>query len=166
MVNITTLQRLDMDTVLETDYAYGLERINKIIGISSWLCINQDKINSFAENTKDKQWIHVNIEKAKKHSPFKKTVAHGFLTLSLASYFANESLDGTESPVAKVNYGFNRLRFVTPVPVGSIVRGQFKLLQINRKTDHTLLKTYELKIEIKDNQKPALVGEWLILSQY
>lgn len=130
------------------------------VGVSSWIEIDQDRIDAFAEVTNDHQFIHVNPELAKQ-TPFGTTIAHGFLTLSLASGMSYEAVAPLEGVVMGVNYGFDKLRFLAPVPVNSKVRGRFKLLSAEDKGGGRWLIKHELTVEIEGGDKPALIAEWL-----
>ena len=130
------------------------------VGVSSWIEIDQARIDAFAEVTNDHQFIHVNPELAKQ-TPFGTTVAHGFLTLSLASGMSYEAVAPLEGVVMGVNYGFDKLRFLAPVPVNSKVRGRFKLLSAEDKGGGRWLIKHELTVEIEGGDKPALIAEWL-----
>jgi acyl dehydratase len=130
------------------------------VGVSSWIEIDQARIDAFAEVTNDHQFIHVNPELAKQ-TPFGTTIAHGFLTLSLASGMSYEAVAPLEGVVMGVNYGFEKLRFLAPVPVNSRVRGRFKLLSAEDKGGGRWLIKHELTVEIEGGDKPALIAEWL-----
>jgi acyl dehydratase len=130
------------------------------VGVSSWIEIDQARIDAFAEVTNDHQFIHVNPELAKQ-TPFGTTIAHGFLTLSLASGMSYEAVAPLEGVVIGVNYGFDKLRFLAPVPVNSKVRGRFKLLSAEDKGGGRWLIKHELTVEIEGGDKPALIAEWL-----
>ncbi|MGV9008237.1 MaoC family dehydratase [Brevundimonas sp.] len=130
------------------------------VGVSSWIEIDQARIDAFAEVTNDHQFIHVNPELAKQ-TPFGTTIAHGFLTLSLASSMSYEAVAPLEGVMMGVNYGFDKLRFLAPVPVGSKVRGRFKLLSAEDKGGGRWLIKHELTVEIEGGEKPALIAEWL-----
>ena len=130
------------------------------VGVSSWIEIDQARIDAFAEVTNDHQFIHVNPELAKQ-TPFGTTIAHGFLTLSLASGMSYEAVAPLEGVVMGVNYGFDKLRFLAPVPVNSKVRGRFKLLSAEDKGGGRWLIKHELTVEIEGSDKPALIAEWL-----
>ncbi|MFA4950249.1 MaoC family dehydratase [Brevundimonas sp.] len=130
------------------------------VGVSSWIEIDQARIDAFAEVTNDHQFIHVNPELAKQ-TPFGTTIAHGFLTLSLASGMSYEAVAPLEGVVMGVNYGFDKLRFLAPVPVNSKVRGRFKLLSAEDKGGGRWLIKHELTVEIEGGDKPALIAEWL-----
>jgi acyl dehydratase len=130
------------------------------VGVSSWIEVDQARIDAFAEVTNDHQFIHVNPELAKQ-TPFGTTIAHGFLTLSLASGMSYEAVAPLEGVVMGVNYGFDKLRFLAPVPVNSKVRGRFKLLSAEDKGGGRWLIKHELTVEIEGGDKPALIAEWL-----
>lgn len=130
------------------------------VGVSSWIEIDQARIDAFAEVTNDHQFIHVNPELARQ-TPFGTTIAHGFLTLSLASGMSYEAVAPLEGVVMGVNYGFDKLRFLAPVPVNSKVRGRFRLLSAEDKGGGRWLIKHELTVEIEGGDKPALIAEWL-----
>jgi len=134
------------------------------IGLSKWILVDQARIDAFAEITEDRQFIHIDPVAAKQ-TPFGGTIAHGFLTLSLASAMSYDAVAPLEGVVMGVNYGFDKLRFLAPVPAGSNVRGRFKLLSAEDKgasggVTRWLLK-HELTVEIEGGDKPALIAEWL-----
>jgi len=134
------------------------------IGVSKWILVDQARIDAFADVTEDRQFIHIDPEAAKA-TPFGGTIAHGFLTLSLASAMSYDAVAPLEGVVMGVNYGFDKLRFLAPVPAGSKVRGRFKLLSAEDKGTNGgltrwLLK-HELTVEIEGADKPALIAEWL-----
>ncbi|MCO8029546.1 MaoC family dehydratase [Brevundimonas diminuta] len=140
--------------------------INQDVGVSRWFDLDQARIDAFASLTEDEQFIHVDPEHAKA-TPFGGTIAHGFLTLSLASAMSMEAVAPLDDLVMSVNYGFDRLRFLAPAPSGSRVRGRFKLLSAEDKgaqdgMTRWLLK-HELTIEIDGGDKPALIAEWLTM---
>ena len=132
------------------------------IGSSEWLEIDQDRINTFADVTEDQQFIHINQELAKK-TPFGGTIAHGFLTLSLLSRFSEDSGLVIEGVKMGINYGFEKIRFLAPVPSGSKVRGRFFLKSVVEKKEGNFLITYQVSVDIEDSDKPALVADWLTL---
>ena len=138
--------------------------IGQEVGVSRWITVDQARIDAFARITEDEQFIHVDPEAAK-HTPFGGTIAHGFLTLSLASAMSYDAVAPLDGVVMGVNYGFDKLRFLAPVPAGSKVRGRFKLLSAEAKgaddgVTRWLLK-HELTVEIDGAEKPALIAEWL-----
>jgi acyl dehydratase len=136
--------------------------VGQILGVSDWVTIDQDRINKFADATGDHQWIHVDVERAKKEMPGGKTIAHGFLTLSLVA-----GLGGQTHEIRKrsrgINYGSNKVRFTAPVPVGSRVRLQQKLLKVEDIEGGVRLY-YENVMEIEGAPKPALIAETIALA--
>jgi acyl dehydratase len=134
--------------------------IGQEVGVSRWIEIDQARIDAFAHVTEDEQFIHVDPEAAKA-TPFGGTIAHGFLTLSLASAMSYDAVKPLEGVVMGVNYGFDKLRFLAPVPAGSKVRGRFRLLSAEDKGGGRWLLKHELTIEIEGSEKPALIAEWL-----
>ncbi|MEM8652104.1 MAG: MaoC family dehydratase [Pseudomonadota bacterium] len=130
---------------------------------SPWVDITQDLVNTFADATHDHQFIHVDLEKAKM-TPFGGTIAHGFLSLSLLSKFASDCLPGVEGAVMGINYGFDKVRFLMPVPATAKLRGHFKLLECGERKPGEYLSKYEVSVEIENNETPALVAEWLTLT--
>lgn len=137
--------------------------VGKEIGVSDWYEVTQDAVNQFADITLDHQFIHVDEEKASE-SPFGGTIAHGFLTLSMLSYFAESGaglmLDGTKMGV---NYGCDKLRFIHPVRVGKRIRSRSVLQSYEDKGDGQYLLHNQVTIEIEDVDKPALVAVWLTM---
>lgn len=134
--------------------------IGQEVGVSRWIEIDQVRIDAFAKITEDEQFIHVDPEAAKA-TPFGGTIAHGFLTLSLASAMSYDAVKPLEGVVMGVNYGFDKLRFLAPVPAGSKVRGRFRLLSAEDKGGGRWLLKHELTVEIEGSEKPALIAEWL-----
>jgi acyl dehydratase len=142
------------------------EDIQSFIGYqgepSPWFKIEQERIDAFAATTLDNQFIHVDVDKAKA-TPFGSTIAHGFLNLSLMSYFAKHFAVKIEETRMLLNYGLDRVRFILPVKVNSEVRAIGEIVEISEKTPQQLVVKYNVTIEIKDEEKPALVAEWLIM---
>lgn len=134
-------------------------KVGQEVVVSDWLEITQERINLFAEATGDHQWIHVDTQRARRESPFGATIAHGFLTLSLLSWFANESLEFGNSRMG-VNYGCNRLRFTAPVKSGSCLRARFRL-KTCEPIDGGVQLVWDITMECEGESKPALVAEWL-----
>lgn len=130
------------------------------LGTSEWETIDQQQIDMFAEATHDHQWIHVDPEMAAQ-GPFGTTVAHGYLTLSMLPYFVSQVLNVTDVKMG-INYGTEKIRFTAPVPVGSQVRLKATLRDSERRGDGVLYRL-GIEVEIKDAEKPALVGEVLYL---
>ncbi len=137
-------------------------KVGEEIHVSDWLGVDQSMINGFADATKDHQWIHVDVDRAAKESPFGCTVAHGFLTLSLIPYL-NGMVNATKPayPGIKlaVNYGLNRVRFPNPVAAGSKVRTRSRLAEVNKVNDECIQVVQEVTIEIDGQEKPACVAE-------
>jgi acyl dehydratase len=134
--------------------------IGQEVGVSKWFEVDQARIDAFAKITEDEQFIHVDPEAARA-TPFGGTIAHGFLTLSLASAMSYDAVKPLQGVVMGVNYGFDKLRFLAPVPAGSRVRGRFKLLSADDKGGGRWLLKHELTVEIDGAEKPALIAEWL-----
>jgi acyl dehydratase len=134
-------------------------RIGQEVGVSPWVEITQERIDTFARAIEDFQWIHVDPERAKR-SPFGKTIAHGFLTLSLLSHLSEMTFGFTDRRMG-INYGLNRVRFTSPVPVSSRVRARFTLQNYEPIEGNGVQVTWNVVVEIEGAAKPALVAEWL-----
>tara|TARA_R110002072_G_scaffold224118_4_gene381204 strand:+ start:1149 stop:1619 length:471 start_codon:yes stop_codon:yes gene_type:complete len=134
------------------------------VGVSNWITVDQPMIDQFAETTFDTQWIHVDPARAAAETPFGGTIAHGFLTLSLASRFAYDCFAMMPGQVMGINYGMNKLRFLAPVRAGSRLRGRFTLQKVTARSATDLLRDNLLTIEIEGQETPALVAEWLGLA--
>jgi acyl dehydratase len=133
-------------------------RVGQEIGLSPWLQVTQERIDTFAKAIDDFQWIHVDRERAKS-SPFGGTIAHGFLTLSLLSHLAESTFAFSDRKMG-VNYGLNRVRFTAPVPSGSRVRARFTLGKYE-KLDGGVQVTWNTVVEREGSDKPVLVAEWI-----
>ncbi|MBL8489920.1 MAG: MaoC family dehydratase [Rhodocyclaceae bacterium] len=129
------------------------------IAVSDWLTIEQERINLFAEATGDHQWIHVDVERAKRESPFKAPIAHGYLTVSLLAKFSQECI-GMGGVRMGVNYGLNKVRFTSPVRVGSRVRARFTVKDYED-IEGGVQFTWSAIVEIEGQEKPACVAEML-----
>ena len=134
------------------------------LGVSSWMNISQEKINKFAEATEDFQWIHLDIERAKKESPFKQTIAHGYLTLSLIPALIPDILE-TESAKMAVNYGVEQFKFSEPVPSGSNVRLKLSVNEVKNLRGIIRVK-FGVILEIEGKAKPAYKGTTVYLYHY
>jgi acyl dehydratase len=138
----------------------GLDELRSLIGreagVSDWFTVSQELIQQFADITGDHQWIHVDPERAVRETPFGGAIAHGFLTLALLSRFSREALDVRTHHRMRVNYGLNRVRFVSPVVAGSRIRGRFTPQKVS---DNEVI--WQATVEIEGSEKPALVAEWL-----
>ncbi len=148
------MQPREFASVAELETACG-ERI----GASAWTPVTQAMVSAFAEITSDRQWIHVDPERARRESPFATTVAHGFFTLSLLSSFIAQCVRFADARLS-LNYGLDRVRFVSPVPVGAEVRGVFTLAGV-RAIDGGAHLTWHADVEVRGAAKPALAAVWL-----
>ena len=128
--------------------------------MSSWLTIDQQRINEFADATEDRQFIHTDPEAAAQ-TPFGGTIAHGFLSLSMLSRMAAEAMLVPDSIKIAVNYGLDRVRFIKPVRSGKRIRGRFRLDSVEEKAPGQLLLRHTVTVEIEGEEKPALTAEWL-----
>jgi acyl dehydratase len=128
------------------------------VGVSDWIEVTQARIDRFAETTGDEQWIHVDVERAARELPGGKTIAQGLLTLSLAPEFIR-SVMGLEGIKNTLNYGANRIRYLTPVPAGSRLRGRTTIVAAEDAPPNGLRVTYGLTIEIEGGKRPACVAE-------
>jgi acyl dehydratase len=135
--------------------------IGKEAGASGWLTVSQDMIDEFARLSGDRQWIHVDSERARRESPFGATVAHGFLTVALLSRLVTEAVDLRGDAKMRVNYGFNRLRFPAPVTAGSRIRARVTPNAV-RDVEGGLEIAWGIVVEIENQAKPALAAEWLV----
>jgi len=138
--------------------------IGQEIGVSEWIEIDQSRIDNFADVTEDHQFIHIDAERAIKETPFGGTIAHGFLSLSLASQMAMDVGFGIEGSVMGINYGFDKIRFLQPVRSGKRVRGRFVLQEANERKPGQWLLKQGLTVEIEGEDKPALIAQWLMMS--
>jgi acyl dehydratase len=130
------------------------------VGVSDWLLVAQDRIDAFADATDDHQWIHVDPERARTGTPFGMTIAHGFLTLSLVSALVRDAVV-VEGARMALNYGLNRVRFVSPVPSGSRIRARVALVKTEAMAD-TIQAIWNVTIERDGADKPAVVAEWIV----
>jgi acyl dehydratase len=131
------------------------------VGVSSWHLIDQNRIDVYADVIEDHQFIHIDPDRAKRETPFGTTVAHGFLTMSLMSIMSYEVMPVIEGTAMAVNYGFDKLRFISPVRAGSRVRGRFTLMEATLRKPKELLSRTNVTVEIEGEAKPALVADWL-----
>lgn len=132
---------------------------------SRWITMTQARIDAFADVTEDHQFIHLDPARAAAETPFGGTIAHGYLTLSMASAFAYEVMHPIEGQSASINYGFDKVRFLAPVRAGTRIRGQFVLKSAMPKGETAILQMHALSIEIEGSTTPALVADWLTLHQ-
>jgi acyl dehydratase len=134
--------------------------VGQEVAVSDWLSVSQERINQFADATNDHQWIHLDAERAKRESPFRNTIAHGFLTLSLLTAVMQNALHLSYVKMA-LNYGLNKVRFPAPVPVNSQLRGRIKLQQIDDIKDGAQM-IWEISLEREGSTKPVCVAEWIV----
>lgn len=134
------------------------DRIGTELGASDWLTIDQARIDAFADVTGDRQYIHVDPERAARESPFGRTVAHGYLTLSLLSQMVGQVLPKPEGFGTQINYGLNRVRFLHPVPAGSRVRAVVKLQKVTERRAGQYLVECDVTVEIEGKDTPALIA--------
>ncbi len=137
------------------------EHVGKEIGVSEWIFVTQERINAFAEATEDRQWIHLDGERAKRESPFGGTVAHGFLTLSLISRLMKDVLQIGSGLRLTINYGLNRVRFPFAVREASRIRGRFSLVSF-RNRDEAQEAVFICTVECEGASKPCCVAEWIV----
>jgi acyl dehydratase len=142
-----------------------LAAVGTEIGLSPWRTVNQTMIDRFAEATDDHQFIHVDPERAARETPFGGTIAHGFLSLSLLSTLAYETIPPLEGATVGINYGFDEIRFKAPVKAGARVRARFVLVKANVRPSGWIEVAHDVTIEIEGSKKPALTARWLTLTQ-
>jgi acyl dehydratase len=137
------------------------DQVGKELGVSEWFTITQARIQQFAEATEDRQWIHLDRERAAKESPYGDTIAHGFLTLSLVSHFLKELVPIESGVRLAVNYGLNRVRFPAPVKVDMRIRARAVLLGL-KEVQGGAEATYSMAIEGEGSEKPCCIAEWIV----
>jgi acyl dehydratase len=131
------------------------------VGVSSWHLLDQKRIDAYADVIEDHQFIHIDPERARRETPFGTTVAHGFLTMSLLSIMSYEVMPVITGTTIGVNYGFDKLRFISPVRAGSRVRGRFILTEITLRKPTELMYRTSVSVEIEGETRPALAADWL-----
>jgi acyl dehydratase len=136
--------------------------VGKELGVSSWVTVDQSRIDQFAECSGDRQWIHVDVERAKRESPYRAPIAHGYLTLSLVAPLQMEIGAVPTDAGAALNYGLDKVRFLAPVKAGARVRLRVALIDVEKKGGGVVLKTSNT-LEIEGSDKPALIAESLAL---
>ena len=134
--------------------------VDKEIAVTDWLRVTQEHIQRFAESTGDRQWIHTDVERAQRESPFGATVAHGFLTLSLLGQFLQQALEIQGARMA-LNYGLNRVRFPSPVRANSMVRARFTLQAMKKLAGSTEV-VFAVAVEEQGTNKPCCAAEWVV----
>ena len=133
--------------------------VGQVVGMTDWFAVDQERINMFAEAIEDRQWIHVDPERARRESPYGTTVAHGFLTLSLLTFLLS---DAVRLPTIRmgINYGLNRVRFPAPVPAGSKIRAHFTLVSFEDLPGGAQL-VWDIVIEREGSDKPCCIAQWV-----
>ena len=149
-----------MPLVLETPHSLR-DWVGREVTATEWFPVTQDRIEQFAEATEDRQWIHVDRERAERESPYGTTIAHGFLTLSLLSRFMREAIQIRGGVRMSVNYGLNRVRFPSPVRADSKIRVRFTLRSLKDLPD-ALEAVFDAKVEVQGSDKPCCVAEWVV----
>ena len=140
--------------------------VGKEIGVSSWHLVDQPRIDAYAGVIEDHKFIHVDPERAKKETDFGTTIAHGFLTMSLLSVMSYEVMPVVAGATMGVNYGFDKLRFISPVRSGKRVRGRFVLAEARLRKPNEFQTRTNVTVEIEAEDRPALVAEWLGLTYF
>jgi len=136
-------------------------RTGQEIVSSDWMVIGQRLIDAFAEVTSDRQWIHVDAQRARTESPYGRTVAHGFLTLALMSHLSHQAMEIRGDFHRRINYGLNRVRFPAPVPEGSRIRARFQLQSLEE-VEGGYQIVWLATVDVEGSEKPALVAEWVV----
>jgi acyl dehydratase len=138
--------------------------VGQEIGVSPWRAVSQEMIDQFADATDDHQFIHVDPERTAAETPFGGTIAHGFLTLSLLSTLAYETIPPIEGAGIGVNYGFDAIRFMSPVKSGARIRARFVLAEFTARPSGWMHLNYDVTVEVEGSKKPALTARWLTLA--
>ena len=136
-------------------------KVGTEIGVSNWIVVDQDRIDRFADVTEDRQFIHIDPERAAAETPFGGTVAHGFLSLSLLSRMGEDAFLQPPGVKMGLNYGFDKVRFMAPVKAGKRVRGRFRLASADERRSGQWRFVHEVTVEIEGEKKPALTVEWI-----
>ncbi|MGA9801189.1 MAG: MaoC family dehydratase [Terriglobales bacterium] len=135
--------------------------VGREIALSEWFEVTQERIRQFAEATEDRQWIHLDANRPQRESPFRTTIAHGFLTLSLLSHLAEQTLQIQSGVGMVVNYGLNRVRFSAPVRAGSSIRARFTLQSL-KEAGSAHEAVFLVVIEVQGQEKPGCIAEWVL----
>ncbi len=131
------------------------------IAVTDWYTVTQERIRQFAEVTEDRQWIHLDRERAQKESPYGATIAHGFLTLSLLSHFMKQAIEFRSGVRMGVNYGLNRVRFPSPVRADARIRARVSLYSL-KELPGAIEAVFSISVESEDSEKPHCVAEWIV----
>lgn len=159
------INQLEINVPLEISIADVDGLVGTELGVSKWIDVPQSRIDAFAEATDDHQFIHVDPERAAE-TAFGGTIAHGFLTVSLLSAMHEDCVPRLREPNVGINFGFNKLRFMAPVPSGGRVRGRFVLKEARMRGPGLLMTTYDVTVQIEGGKKPALTATWLTVIQF
>ncbi len=155
------------DNLNELDFDAMHDNIGEEIGTSKWIRVDQEMISDFGRATLDPDPMHVDPEWAQNNSPFGGTILFGFQTMSFLTCLLHDVLSQGAGEYYErgvgLNYGFDRMRLMTPIPVGAEIRGVFKLRDVKRRDATSAVQTYEVTVEIRGEDRPALVGNWLVL---
>lgn len=147
----------------------GIAELRTLVGqhvaASEWLTVTQERISRFAETTDDRQWIHIDADRAATESPYGTTIAHGFLTLSMLSDFSRDAVEIEGDFKMRINYGLNKVRFPAPVKAGARIRGKFALAAVDD-VDGGVQIVWHCTVEVEGQAKPALAAEWLTRVYY
>ena len=146
--------------VLETPYSLR-DCVGREVTATEWFPVTQDRIQQFAEVSEDRQWIHVDRERAERESPYGTTIAHGFLTLSLLSRFMKEAIQIRGGVRMSLNYGLNRVRFPSPVRADSKIRVHFALRSLKEVPD-AFEVIFDARVEVQGSDKPCCIAEWVV----
>ena len=138
------------------------ELVSQEISVTDWFNTSQDRIQQFADATLDHQWIHIDVERARRESPFHAPIAHGFLTLSLLSHLMHEAIAFEQNPRMAVNYGLNKVRFISPVKAGTNIRARVTLLSVEETAGKHMDAIFNVTIETEGGDKPSCVAEWIV----
>jgi len=136
--------------------------VGQEIAVTDWFYVTQERIQQFADATLDHQWIHVDVERARRESPFRAPIAHGFLTLSLLPHFMHEALEIKHGIRLGVNYGLNRVRFVSPVQAGSNIRARISLVSLKDVPPSGMEAVFSVTVEVESGEKPCCIVEWVV----
>ena len=153
-------EKTPVPLVLETPHSLR-DLVGRELTLTDWFPIAQERIEQFAEVTEDRQWIHVDRERAERESPYGTTIAHGFLTLSLLSRFMKEAIQIRGGVRMSVNYGLNRVRFPSAVRADSKVRVRF-ILQSLKDVSDALEAVFDTRVEVQGSDEPCCVAEWVV----
>jgi acyl dehydratase len=149
-----------MNKVTLTEYE---KMVGDEIGLSNWITVSQEMIDAFSNVTGDRQFIHNDPERAANETPFGGAIAHGFLTLSLITQMYKDTTPIISGHEVVINYGLNRIRFLSPVPSGARIRGRITLAKVEPRGDTQILTENKIVVEIENGKKPAMLGTWVTL---